>query len=246
MKKLIAAFLLATLPVMASASGGNVHLEKANIDLSNQASLQNGAKLFVNYCLSCHSASYMRYSRMAADLGMTEAQVEQNLMFTTDKVGETMKVAMAGSDAKNWFGTKVPDLSVIGRSRGADWLYSYLLGFYLDDSRPFGVNNIVFPDVGMPHVLGDLQGWQKPVYVTKTGPEGKTHEVLDHLELAQAGSLSEPEYKRAVRDLVAYLVYMGEPIQLHRYGIGVWAILFLLVFTVLAYLMKKEFWKDIH
>ncbi len=246
MKKIIVLISLMLLPVIANGSSGDVHLKKANIDLSNQASLQNGAKLFVNYCLSCHSASYMRYSRLAQDLGLTEPQVEENLMFASDKVGETMTVALQSEDAERWFGTAVPDLSVIARVRGPDWLYTYLRTFYLDESRPFGVNNTTFKDVGMPHVLGGLQGWQQAVYKEVEGEDGKAHEALDHLELVQPGILAPSDYDRAVRDLVAFLTYMGEPAKLERQRIGLWVLLFLAVFLVLAYFLKKEYWKDIH
>lgn len=249
MKRLIAAAILLAVPFVANSAGGGAHLDAAHIDLTNQASLQRGARLFVNYCLSCHSASYMRYSRLAPDLGLSESQIERNLMFTTDKVGETMKAAMQESDAEAWFGIRVPDLTVISRVRGADWLYTYLRTFYRDDSRPFGVNNLVFKDVGMPHVLGELQGWQKAVY-KEQNTDGVTDSAaskeVDRLELAEPGAMTTEEYDRAVRDLVAFLVYMGEPIQLERQRLGIWVILFLLGFLVLAYFLKKEYWKDIH
>lgn len=246
MRRLAIMVLLIALPVMALGSSQGVYLDQANIDLSNQASLQRGAKWFVNYCLSCHSASYMRYSRIAKDLGLSEEQVAENLMFVGDKIGETMTVAMAAEDAKNWFGTNIPDLSVIARVRGPDWLYTYLRTFYLDDSRPFGVNNTTFKDVGMPHVLGELQGWQKPVYKKAEGKSGDAHQVVDEFELVEPGILTPSEYDKAVQDLVAFMAYMGEPVKLERQRLGVWVLLFLAVFFVLAYLLKKEFWKDVH
>jgi len=254
MKKLTVMALCLVMPVVALASGGGVHLDPAHIDLENRASLQRGAKLFVNYCLSCHSASYMRYNRMAEDLGLTQHQVEENMMFVGSKFGETMTVAMNEADAEAWFGTRIPDLTVTARVRGPDWLYTYLRSFYLDPSRPFGVNNTVFKDVGMPHVLGERQGWQQAVYRTEQshGEEGHAEEgaapvkVLEKLELVTPGTSTPKEYDLEVRDLVAFMTYMGEPIQLERKRIGRWVILFLIGFLVLAYLLKREYWKDVH
>lgn len=241
MKKLIVAFLLTAAPVLGLAAGGGAHLDKANIDLGDKTSLQRGAKLFVNYCLSCHSAKYQRYNRMAKDLGMTEEEVKENLMFTTDKIGDTMQIAMAAEDAAEWFGTAPPDLSVITRSRGVDWVYTYLRSFYLDESRPFGVNNTVFPDVGMPNVLWQLQGSQRAVYQDQDG-----HKVFEKFELVEPGALSPDQFDGAVRDLTAFLSYVGEPIQMERKRLGVWVLLFIAVFFVFAYLLKKEYWKDVH
>ncbi|MEN8166222.1 MAG: cytochrome c1 [Pseudomonadota bacterium] len=246
MKKLIIAFLMAAAPVLGLASGGGAHLDDADIDLSDQASLQRGAKYFVNYCLSCHSAKYQRYNRMAKDLGLTEEEVKKNLMFTTDKIGDGMDIAMPADQAGEWFGTAPPDLSVIARARGVDWIYTYLRSFYLDDSRPFGVNNIVFPDVGMPHVLWELQGAQKAVHKTEKDSAGNDVEVFDHFEQVTPGSLSPEQYTEVARDLTAFLSYVGEPIQMERQRLGKWVLLFLAVFFVLAYLLKKEYWKDVH
>ncbi len=246
MKKIITVFLLSLVPVLALASEGGVHLDKADIDLHDQDSLRRGAKLFVNYCLSCHSAAYMRYNRMGQDLGLTDAQVKENLMFAAEKVGETMTIAMPADDAKRWFGTKVPDLSVIARARGADWLYSYLRGFYLDGSRPWGVNNSVFKDVGMPHVLWELEGLKKPVYEVRKNHEGEEEKHIVGFETVLPGKLSRAEYDLAVRDLVNFLVYMGEPAKLVRYNIGVWVLLYLVILFVVAYALKKEYWKDVH
>jgi ubiquinol-cytochrome c reductase cytochrome c1 subunit len=241
MKKTILAILM-VLPTLAMAAGGS-YTEKVDYDLHNKESLQNGAKLFVNYCLSCHSAAYQRYNRMGEDLGLTDAQVKANLMFAAEKVGETMTVALQTEDAKKMFGTKVPDLSVIARARGADWLYTYLRTFYKDDSRPFGVNNVTFPDVGMPHVLWELEGMKKLVNAdemkAKPGTAPKFEKISD-------GKMSAVEYDNAMRDLTAFMVYMGEPAKLVRYELGVWVILFLVLLFLVAYPMKKEFWKDIH
>jgi ubiquinol-cytochrome c reductase cytochrome c1 subunit len=234
------------MPALGLAAGGGVHLDKADVDLTNQASLQNGAKLFVNYCLSCHSAAYMRYNRMAKDLGLSEEQVQNNLMFAADKVGETMTIAMPANDAKKWFGTKIPDLTVVARARGEDWLYTYLRTFYLDASRPWGVNNATFKDVGMPHVLWELEGLKQPVYEIHKDHEGNETKRIVKYEIVQPGKMSEAEYDNAVRDLVNFMVYMGEPAKLSRYNIGVWVLLFLALLFVVSYAMKKEFWKDVH
>jgi ubiquinol-cytochrome c reductase cytochrome c1 subunit len=245
MKKRYLPLLLLFVPALTLAAAGGVHLDKANIDPDNQQSLQRGARLFVNYCLSCHAAGLMRYERMGQDLGISELQVAQNLMFTGAKIGDLMTVATDPEDAVEWFGTVPPDLSVIARSRGVDWLYTYLRSFYLDDSRVTGVNNLVFPDVGMPDVLWELQGWQKPVITTVKDPDGTERKVIE-LELVEPGLMSPKEFDRAVRDLVNFLNYMAEPGKHDRQALGVKVILFLLVFLVVAYLMKKEFWKDVH
>jgi len=233
-------FLLAAAPVVAFAAGANVHLDKAPINVADQDSLQRGARVFVNYCLNCHSAVSMRYSRLE-DLGLTEEQIKGNLLFAAEKPGETMRVAMSKGDSKAWFGAAPPDLSVIARSRGADWLYTYLRGFYRDETRATGWNNTVFDKVGMPHVMWSLQGEMVPVYKK----EGE-HEVIERLELVKPGSVSLAEYDAMMGDLVNYLVWMGEPAQLQRKQLGVIVLLFLAVFFVVAYYLKKEFWKDIH
>jgi len=246
MKKKIIAILLAIAPLWVFAAGGQgPHLDKANIDPNNIQSLQRGAGLFVNYCLSCHSASLMRYEHMGKDLGIEETLVSENLIFTGGKIGDLMTVATAPADAKIWFGIVPPDLTVIARARGVDWLYTYLRSFYRDDSRHIGTNNLVFPDVGMPNVLWELQGIQEPVITTRKEHDGtRTKEVS--LELVEPGLLTPTEFDRAVRDLVNYLDYMGEPAKHERRELGTKVILFLLMFLVLAYLLKREFWKDIH
>ncbi len=247
MKRLFFAVYCCLFSLLAAASGGEgLPLDHVKVDLSDKSSLQSGAKLFVNYCLSCHAAGYMRYNRMGRDLGLSEEQVEQNLMFATDKIGDLMSVAVRPAEAGKWFGIKPPDLTVIARSRGPDWLYTYLRGFYLDDSRPYGVNNVIFKGVGMPHVLWELQGWQKPVYRTVTDAHGKTHQEIERLELVSPGTLSAAEYDAAVRDLVNFMSYMGEPMRLERQHLGIKVILFLAVFTLIAYFLKKEYWRDVH
>lgn len=245
MKKLLLSLLL-LVPVSSFAAGGNIHLESADIDPDNKASLQRGFKYFMNYCFSCHGASYSRYNRVGADLGITDQQMKDNIIVTRDakgdqtKVGSLMEVAMTNEYGKEAFGTKVPDLSVISRARGADWIYTYLKGFYLDPSRPYGVNNTAFPDVGMPHVLWDLQGWQEKV------DHGKDHHGAPELKLVSPGSQSAAEYDQTVRDITNFLVYLGEPAAQTRKSIGVFVLLFLLILLVPSYLMKKEYWKDIH
>jgi len=234
-------FMLLAAPIAALAAGGHsVPLDKAPVNLSDTESLQRGARLFVNYCLNCHSAGYMRYSRLQ-DIGLTEDQIKENLMFATEKPGETMEIAMAKRDAQSWFGATPPDLTVISRSRGADWLYTYLRTFYRDDSRPTGWNNLVFDKVGMPHVMWDLQGELAPRYKK----EGE-HEVIERLELVKPGSVTLAQYDAMVGDLVNYLVWMGEPAQQQRKQLGLIVLAFLAVFFVVAYYLKKEFWKDIH
>ena len=247
MKKQLLAIMLLVSPALALAGGGGgVHLDKANIDPTNKESLQRGARTFVNYCMGCHSAKYQRYNRLARDLGIPEADVIENLMFTGDKIGDHMDIAMSRADGKRYFGAAPPDLTLVARVRGNDWLYTYLRTFYQDDTRPFGVNNQVFPNVGMPNALWKLQGLQKPVYKTVTDGEGHEHQVLEGVELAEAGTQTEAEFDRTVRDLVNFLAYMGEPIKQERQALGIKVLLFLFVFFIIAYLLKKEYWKDVH
>ncbi len=242
-KGLLQALLL--LPLAAMASEAEVHLDRAPVNFQDNESLQRGAAVFVNYCLSCHSASAMRYSRMT-DIGLTEPQIKDNLLYATDKPGNTMTIAMNKKEAKVWFGAAPPDLSVITRSRGADWVYTYLRSFYRDDSRPTGWNNTVFDKVGMPHVLHELQGQMVPVYKTETDHEGKTHRVIERLELAQPGKMTLAEYDGLVADLVNYMTWMGEPAKSKREHVGIAVLLFLGIFFVVAFYLKKEFWKDVH
>jgi ubiquinol-cytochrome c reductase cytochrome c1 subunit len=242
MKKLILVTLLvASFSVKASEGP---QLEHAPINPDNQASLQRGAKIFVNYCLNCHSAAYMRYNRLQ-DIGLTQDQIKENLLFAGDKVGETMKVAMPKKDSKEWFGVTPPDLTVEARARGADWLYAYLRGFYRDDSRPTGWNNLVYEKVAMPHVLWQLQGDQvlkTEEVVNAKGEKSEEH----HLLLVKPGKLSTAEFDATIADLVNYLVYMSEPAKAMRLHLGLLVLLFLSVLFVVSYYLKKEFWKDIH
>jgi ubiquinol-cytochrome c reductase cytochrome c1 subunit len=196
--------------------------------------------------MGCHSAKYVRYSRLAADLGLSEAQVIENLMFTGERIHDTMQNTLAPQLGAQWFGTAPPDLSLIARSRGTNYVYSFLKSFYLDPKRPTGVNNLVLPGTSMPHVLWELQGYQAAVYGGESDAAHETvHKKFKGFELAQPGSLTPQEYDRFVLDTVNFLEYIGEPMQLKRRSLGFQVLAFLLVFFLLAFLLKKEYWKDI-
>lgn len=238
-------------------SCGAVDCAPVSIDVSDEASLQRGARIFVNYCLSCHSASYMRYERLGRDLGIPEELVKRDLLFTDAKIGDLMKVAMRSQDAETWFGTPPPDLTLVARRRDPGWVYSYLRGFYRDDKTHSGWNNIVFPNVAMPNVLYELQGEQRAVFKTveektpivrdgKLFQEVVKTKVFDHFELDKPGTESPMQYDRDMRDLTNFLVYLSEPAKLVRYRVGVYVLIFLAVFLLFAYLLKKEYWKDVH
>lgn len=242
MKKII--LILSLLLPLAALASEDVHLDKAPINPGDKESLQRGAKVFVNYCLNCHAAASMRYNRLQ-DIGLTEEQIKANLLFAGEKVGETMTVAMRSGDAKLWLGAPPPDLSVIARSRGADWLYTYMRGFYRDDTRPTGWNNTAFASVGMPHVLWQLQGEQR-LKVTET-VDADGSKVESHvLELVKPGKLTPAEYDSMVGDLINYLDFMAEPGKVKRYNLGVVVLIFLAIFFFVALALKKEFWKDVH
>ena len=251
MKNVFLTFILFVTPVLALAAGGNVKLETAPVDPFDTESLKRGAKHFADYCYSCHAAKFMRYNRIGKDLGLDEAELREMFIFTRGKkgeptkVGELMTVAMTDEYAEKAFGTKVPDLSLTARARGADWVYTYLKSFYLDPYRPTGMNNTVFPDVGMPNVLATLQGLQKATYKTEKHGDVEV-EVLDRLELVQPGSMTEEEFDQFVGDLVNFMVYLAEPVQAERRSLGWKVLLFLAIFFVFAYLLKKEYWKDVH
>lgn len=225
-----------------SATGGPV--QHAGTDIGDQASLQRGAQLYMNYCSACHSLKYMRYSRMAEDLGLSEEEVMTNLNFTGAKFGEQVQVSMPVAGAESWFGKMPPDLSVISRVRGSDWIYSYLKSFYLDESRPLGWNNTVFPNASMPNVLWEMQGLQRPVHGDVDEATGEA--TIASLEIATPGTQSSAEFDQTARDITAFLEYVGEPAALKRQSIGVWVILFLAFFTFLAWLLKQEYWRDVH
>jgi len=240
MKKLIIAAtfgifvgLVSLTPFSASAAGPSVPVDKANNDLSDKESLKKGFKTYINYCLGCHQLQYQRYNRTFTDLGIEEADGVANYMYTGDKVGGHILNSMPKKEAASWFGSAPPDLTLEARLRSPDWIYTYLRSFYIDESRPFGVNNTVFKDVGMPHVLQDLQG------VSTIDEHGK-------LSPAMGGTLTAEEYDVVVRDLTNFLEYVGEPNKLERKAIGYWVLAFLFFFFIISYFLKKEYWKDIH
>ncbi len=260
MKKQFLALIFAALPALASA---NAALEYPNdhvdVDLKDKASLQDGARTFVNYCMGCHSAQYQRYERVAKDLGIPEGMMLDNLVFTGAKIGDHMKIGMRPQDAKVWFGAAPPDLTLVARVRGNDWLYTYLRTFYEDPARPWGVNNKAFPNVGMPNVLVGLQGRQvlgcKQVPVEEHGKKQYdpltgtplTHEACDQLTIVpNSGSLSEAEFDEKVKNLVSFLAYSANPVKLESQRIGTYVLLYLAFFFVFAYLLKREYWKDVH
>ena len=251
MKKLIFTLIVALgIATGAQASGGeDIAWDKAPHNVNDLPALQDGAKLFVNYCLNCHSAAFMRYNRLR-DIGLSEQQIKDNLLFTTDKVGDTMKAAIDPRQAKEWFGANPPDLTLIARSRsghggsGADYLYTYLRTFYRDPTKPTGWNNLVFPNVGMPHVLWELQGVREPVFQTRE-EHGQEVKVLTGWKQISPGTMTTAQYDQAVGDLVGYLQWMAEPVQKTRVRVGVWVLLFLAAFTVITWRLNAAFWKDI-
>jgi ubiquinol-cytochrome c reductase cytochrome c1 subunit len=232
---------LLTFSVIDAAS--EIALEPADNNIANTASLQRGAKYFVNYCLGCHSAQYVRYNRLGQDLQLTEDQLVENIMFTGKQPFDTMAIAMRPQDALRWFGIAPPDLSLIARSRGTDYLYTFLRSFYADPSSPTGADNLVLPGTAMPHVLWELQGIQEAVY--EADPELGGREVFQRFEMVRPGTLNRQEYDQVVRDIVNFLDYIGEPMQRERQALGIRVIAFLLVFLLIAYLLKKEIWKDV-
>ncbi|WP_028103179.1 cytochrome c1 [Pseudoduganella violaceinigra] len=250
-KKLLA--LLALVPVLAFANEGGIAWDKAPDRSHNMAALQNGAKLFVNYCLNCHNASSMRYNRLR-DLGLTEEQIKNNLLFTGEKVGELMTTAMPAKDAKNWFGTVPPDLSVIARAKadpskgsGADYLYTYLRTFYKDDTRPTGFNNMVLENAAMPHVLWELQGIQSAKFDEVADPHDhkkKVHKFVG-FEQVKPGTMSKIEFDTAVADIVGYMEWMAEPAAQKRKQLGVWVVIFMSIFALLAWRLNASYWKEV-
>lgn len=250
MKKILASLLL-LLSGAAFASGDGIAWDRfPKHKLSDMAALQSGAKLFVNYCLNCHAAAFQRYNRLK-DIGLTDQLIKDNLLFATDKVGETMKVSMDPKQAKDWFGATPPDLTLIARSRadgskgsGPDYLYTLWRSYYRDDSKATGWNNLAFPSIGMPHVLWELQGERKPLFEV-VGEHGHEVHVFKGWEQVKPGRLNAAEYDEAVGNLVAYLTWMGEPVAQQRYRLGVWVLLFLGVLAVFAWRLNAAFWKDV-
>lgn len=250
--KFLSVLLLAFISSLSLAGGGeHIHLDEHKTDLEDTASLQRGAKTFTNYCMGCHSLKHSRFNRVARDLGIPEDLMKENLIFADKKIGDLMTIGMREEDSKKWFGAVPLDLTLVARVRRPDWLYTYLRSFYKDTSRPWGVNNAVFKDVGMPHVLAGLQGMQMKGtaqvavgYDTLTG-QPITKEKDDVLYLAEEGELSVKEYDKLVFDLVNFLVYVAEPVALERERLGWWVLLFLLIFFVPVYFLNKEFWRDV-
>lgn len=236
--------LLLCMPALAFGAGEGIPLLHANNDVSNTNSLQRGARNFVNYCMGCHSAKYVRYNQLAKDLQISEDQLVNNLMFAGGKPHDRMEIAMPEADASRWFGAPPPDLSLIARSRGTDYLFTFLKGFYIDESRPNGVNNVVLESAAMPNVLWELQGSQRAIFVEEEH-DGIVTQVFEGFEQVEPGQLSSEEYDQFVRDLVNFLEYIGEPIQLQRRQLGIWVLMFLLVFGLFSWALKQEIWKDI-
>ena len=251
MKKIILSFIaaLGLLAGTAHAAGGGMPLDKAPNKVNDLGALQNGAKLFVNYCVGCHSAAFMRYNRLA-DIGLTNVQIKDNLLFTTDKIGETMKATIDPKQAKEWFGANPPDLTVIARSRagaggtGADYLYTFLRTFYRDEAKATGWNNLVFPNVGMPHALWQLQGQRHAIFEEQQS-HGQTTHVFKGWETISPGAMTEQQYDEAIGDLVGYLQWMGEPAQNTRVRLGIFVLIFLAFATAIAWKLNAAYWKDV-
>lgn len=251
MKKLLASLLL-VLTGSVFAAGGGIEWDRFPKEkMRDMAALQNGAKLFVNYCLNCHAAAFQRYNRLR-DIGLTEQQIKDNLLFAGDKIGETMKIAMDAKQAKDWFGATPPDLTLIARSRaavgkgtGSDYLYTLWRSYYRDDSKATGWNNLAFPAIGMPHVLWELQGERLPVMEKRIEHGHEVEVFTGRWETVKPGKLSPAEYDQAVGDLVAFLQWMGEPVQAQRYRLGVWVLVFLGIFALLAWRLNAAYWKDV-
>ncbi len=246
MKKLALIAVLALASLAAQANSGGAELEPANTNIRSKASLINGAKYFVTYCSGCHSARFQRFNRTGKDLGLTDEEIKKALIFTGVNVTDVMETAMTPEQGKKFFGKAPPDLSVIAKARGVDWLYNYLLGFYADPDRPIGWNNRVFPNASMPHVMWRLEGIKVAEFETHTDDHGIETRELTHFKKIREGVMSEEEYRRTVRDIVNFLDYIGEPAQLIRTRLAPWVLLFLVVFTFLAYLLKREYFKDVH
>jgi ubiquinol-cytochrome c reductase cytochrome c1 subunit len=232
-------------PVVALAEDGGVDLLRAGADIGDIPSLQRGARAFMTHCAGCHSLKYMRYNRIGEDLQFRPAQLATDLMFATDKPFDMVVSAMP-ADSEQWFGKRPPDLSLIARSKGVDYVYSFMHGFYADRSRPWGVNNLYLPNASMPHVLQKLQGLQNPVFKHEAGEGPEAKMVLTGVEMLTPGAMKPDEFDQFTRDIVNFLDYVAEPVKAQRRSLGIFVILFLLVFFVFAYLLKKEYWKDVH
>ncbi|MDB6086182.1 MAG: hypothetical protein JWN43_4063 [Gammaproteobacteria bacterium] len=232
-------------PRAAWAEEGGGSLPASGADINNIGSLQRGARNFMNYCSGCHSLKYLRYNRLAKDLEIPESELAGNLMFTTDKPFDTVNTSMP-ADSEAWFGKQPPDLSLMARARSVDYIYAFLKGFYVDKTRPWGTNNLILPSAAMPDVVADLQGLQKPVFKNEPDEKGNSNMVLVGVEPMTAGALKPEEYDQFARDTANFLDYAGEPVKGKRQSMGIFVTLFLLVFLAFAYLLKKEYWKDVH
>jgi ubiquinol-cytochrome c reductase cytochrome c1 subunit len=244
MRTKILVLLAVLMPAMALAVG-EARLDHVAIDVGNKPALQRGARNFVNYCLGCHSAKYVRYNRVAADLGIPEQLMIDNLMFTGVRLDDTMRIGINPDDAKRWFGVVPPDLSLMARARGTDYIYTFLRSFYADPSRPTGVNNTVLPGTAMPHVLWQLQGVQDAVWEGQVDAQGNALKEFKEFRLATPGTMTPEDFDGFVRDTVTFLDYIGEPVKQKRESLGFPVIAFLLFFTLLAWALKKEYWKDV-
>ncbi|KGF63418.1 cytochrome c1 [Pseudomonas lutea] len=259
MRALLAILLISLLPAWAFAAGHDTALERVDVDVSDKAALQDGARTFINYCMGCHSAKFQRYERVADDLGIPHAVMMKELVFTGARIGDHMDIGMQPADAKAWFGTPPPDLTLVAQVRGTDWLYAYLRSFYEDPTRPWGVNNTVFPNTGMPNVLEGLQGRQR-LDCTQAGPveEGNTpcetpavpglnaHTCDQLVVVPNTGSLTEAQFNEKLRNLVSFLAYSADPAALQLQRIGIYVLMYLAVLLILAYLLKREYWKDVN
>lgn len=229
----------------ALAAGGQVDLEPANLEQDNAASLRRGARNFMNYCSGCHSAKYVRFNTIGKDLGLSEEQLIDNLMFNAEKTFETIQTAMPAEGAAVWYGTAPPDMSLMARAKGADYVYNFLKGFYLSDGSPTGVDNLVLAGTSMPHVLWELQGYQTAEFETHENDDGSVTKTFKGFEQFSAGSMDAEDYDEFVRDTVNFLAYIAEPIRSDRRKLGVWVLMFLIFFFILAAQLKKAIWKDV-
>lgn len=242
LKRVCALFAILGVGSGALAATSDVDLEPAGNDVGNKASLQRGARNFMNYCAGCHSAKYVRYNSIARDLELSEDEVIENLMFNAEKIFETIQTSMPADDAKRWFGKTPPDLSLMARSKGTDYIYNFLQGFYIDEQSPTGVDNLYLAGTSMPHVLWELQGFQDAVF-EEGGDDGALH--FDRFEQVTAGSMSAEQYDEFVRDTVNFLEYISEPVRSTRRVLGVWVLMYLIFFFIVASMLKKQIWKDV-
>jgi ubiquinol-cytochrome c reductase cytochrome c1 subunit len=229
----------------AFAAGPQVAMEPADLERNNTASLQRGARNFMNYCSGCHGAQYVRYNTIGADLELSEEQLIENLMFNAEKTFETIRSAMSPDDAQRWFGVVPPDMSLIARAKGVDYIYNFLKGFYVEEASPTGVNNLYLAGTSMPHVLGSLQGFREAVFSDHSSEDGTVTHTFERFEQVTPGSMLADEYDEFVRDTVNFLAYIAEPIRSERRKLGTWVLIYLTVFLVIARMLKKQIWKDV-